>query len=278
MEAMFWRLLHVLPIFHPPRIHRENMSAMIIVWVLSAFFVIGSIIFVAVYIPISFEQCSKTITTTDIYNDNNCQCSNSVASPLISSLIIQNTSFANQFNSFENDFFYGYINSTNSNQTWLIIMPILNFFYSNVLPATFQGVPNITFDVFNFSTFEPLFSNLTVMKTVGSFPFGILGNIPYNRSQSCIEYIRANLVSNFDPIVSISIENNWVFSHYCDLKFCETTGCSDLQALNIIFLSASFLNLFYMFLKVVNFLIFRFFYENERVAKIKVSSMPMTEV
>lgn len=273
---MFEEIIRTVPIIKAPKKHRNTLSAIIITWSLTLFFIIGSIGFLIGYLTYAFYECQNNLVSTSEFTNEGCICSNNIGnSESIRALIYENSTFSKQFNSssqYSSEISIG-------NVTYTIYIPYLDFFFDQIFPVIFgtSQVQNVTFNIFNFSSFEELFTVEQIISYNGGDlsckifinDYTLIYYSYYN--VSCSDFISENIITNFNDVLNIDYISNPVYSQFCQLSSCITHSCQSLEALNIILLSISVISGFYSFLKVVKVLIFRIFYENEKIDNLNPS-------
>lgn len=218
-----------------------------------------AIIFLSIYLPISFVACqSNPTTTSDYVYGAPCKCANNVGGLKAFS----DAMFSQTHPSYISGARFLKYNTTN-------IYPIG---YSTYVETYFavdytQDVQhNKTINLFNLYDpnnvgAEALDAKFNIYVYGCFYSNPVLGQSGYrNNSDECVAEITRlePLMPPFEPFVDFSYQHNELYRDFCQLSECVIQECSTLASVNIIIFSISIIGVLFTILRVVSVIIKRF--------------------
>jgi hypothetical protein len=240
-------------------------------------FVGGSILFLAIYLPISITNCNNIMNNVDRYVYNaSCFCKNNPgSSPAVGEFILTDNDWFRQFN-YSNDvtLLFGpsptYRSIYNGNLVVISFTTYSSYFqYYYPIEWSNTVIHNKTLTMFE--TYDPnkyLSSNLApfcsiVVVNVANVSDAFVLNL--HTVNDCIATTKQYLGEGFNPYINMGYSNNPTYQKACDLDYCQVPFCPQSNLITIIFFCFTVIGTYYTGLRTCKHLFVWIWYRKYRV-------------
>jgi len=243
-------------------------------------FIFGSILFIAIYLPISITNCNKILNNTPEYVYNaSCFCKNNPgSSPAVGQFILTDNDWFRQFN-YTNDFSNVFSNIApiifsihNDNQLY-ISFNSFSTYYQYYYPIQWSNtvIHNMTLTMFE--TYDPNgYFNGTILPQNSCFFINtdLLNTSNYeiikkNNVNDCFTVVKQFLGENFNPVINTGYSNNPTYRKACDLDYCQIPYCPQSNLITIIFFCITVVGTYYTGLRTCKHLFVWIWYRKYKV-------------
>jgi len=247
-------------IFNVPRELNKDKGAKHISWGFNFLFFAVVVGFSVGYGVTSFRACGQNLVNVDYYtaDADNCVCKFNVgSSSTIGNLIVQNTTWYQQFNTYQPNFFYVRLPCFET-LTCQIGAPNLYLFLTEIYGIQFTTVvTNIT--LHQFELYTGVFDEQSIIPLLPTTKNCIISsyNATYQyifdgySSAECLDYVQKNIDPNYNDVIEIDYESNAAYQQYCDLDYCQINKCSSVAALAVVIQISSIISFCFLILQAV---------------------------
>lgn len=217
---------------------------------LTVFFVFSAVLFVAIYFPLTYQNCQETINRVDYYVENTtCFCNTNVGSNVIfAKKMVEESDWIKALNGTG----LGKELDNNGKRLRINLFPI-SLWNQNYFGYMFTNkITRFTLNTLEF--YDPLKIN-TELQTV-YLCLIIDGNQSHylNTTEACFNKI-VEFFPDFDPIFTYDY-NNKAYQEICGgISYCEVKFCSSNSIVNIILFCGSIITSIYTLIRVIKYLV-----------------------
>jgi hypothetical protein len=232
-------------------------------------FISACLVFLVIYLPISFTNCTNNIVFVDYYvPDVPCTCANNVGSFAgIGKAMMANSSFYQQDIS---PLTWGQglnylVAFNNPNIIGTVYYPGAYTYFYSYFPVefAFSVVHSKTINIFEIydplnlgpPILQPIYYNYDNIDNGAPGCFQIGTNYPNPSANWCLQLMQNLTNPNFTPYVELGYDQNLAYREFCNLQNCQIPQCSSAASVQILLTAVGVLGALFSVSRLVRYVL-----------------------